>query len=73
MQTGSSALTSLLTPQPYRHDPAHLAFCNARQGANCALLDWLGTGPDPDLVAEEVRGHVNAVRDLAQLHGILLR
>jgi hypothetical protein len=69
----SSALSDILTPRPYIPDPAFLAFCSARQVLNASLDNWLDTGPDPDFVAEEVRGSINAVRDIARLRGIVLR
>jgi hypothetical protein len=69
----SSALSAILTPPPYRPDAAFLAMCSARQAFNLSLDVWLDTRPDPDLAAEEVRGSVKVIRDLAALHGILLR
>jgi hypothetical protein len=69
----SSALSGILTSRPYIPDAAYMAMCSARQGFNESWNVWLAGRPDPDFIAEEARGSINVIRDLAAWHGVLLR
>ena len=73
MQPSSSALSSILTPRPPQLSVAWLQMCSARQAHIGAAINWLDEHPDPDLVAEEVTGSINAIRDIARLRGIGLK
>jgi hypothetical protein len=63
----SDDLLQRLTPRPYRPDPAHIRFCNARRASHLALMDWLQTRPDPDDVDDEVAGSIATLRQLVRL------
>jgi hypothetical protein len=62
-----------VVPRRFQPSEAYSEFCSARQAANLWLDIWLNERPDPDLAFEEVRGSINAVRDVARLRGIVLK